>query len=166
MKKSDVVYQVVVTWGELGSGKRAIKKGDRILSSLVKKAAEATLINQNAPPGELDILVADDQTLEGLNRDFRGVPSPTDVLAFSSGQSPLVDELPHHIGDIALSLERAQAQAASAGHSLEDEIQLLIVHGTLHLLDYNHNEQADKERMWIVQAEILDGIGVPPSTMP
>src|ERR687892_74662 len=65
-----------------------------------------------------------------------------------------------YIGDILISIPRAQAQANAAGHPLESEVQLLVVHGVLHLLGHDHAEAEEKARMWKAQAEILERLGL------
>jgi probable rRNA maturation factor len=65
-----------------------------------------------------------------------------------------------YLGDILISLPRAQTQADAAGHSLEAEVQLLVVHGVLHLIGHDHAETEEKARMWKAQAEILENLGL------
>ena len=124
----------------------------------VREAATAVLLHHNQPPTSLTILLADDDHLQQLNRDFLGYDKPTDVLSFPAGD-PLPGMDPY-LGDIAISLPTATRQAEQTGHPLADELQLLAVHGTLHLLGYDHAEPADKEAMWSAQAEILAKVGV------
>lgn len=128
---------------------------------LLREASEAVLAAENAhPEANLTILISGDAYLQELNRQFMGVDEPTDVLSFPAEQvDPETGEL--YLGDIAISLERAQAQAEAGGHSLQAELQLLVVHGVLHLLGYDHAEPAEKEQMWAAQAKILQELGVP-----
>jgi len=90
-----------------------------------------------------------------------GEDGPTDVLAFPSGESTPAPELPVYLGDVAISLDRAKSQAEAAGHTLLQESQLLVVHGTLHLLGHDHSEPDEKRVMWLAQNEILGQLGVP-----
>ncbi|MBB5318958.1 rRNA maturation RNase YbeY [Tunturibacter empetritectus] len=84
--------------------------------------------------GEVEVLLADDPTLRRLNKSFRGKNKPTDVLSF-----PTPAEIAHlHAGDLAISLETAALQAASYGHSLRDEVKILLLHGLLHLSGLDH----------------------------
>ncbi|MGC9349899.1 MAG: rRNA maturation RNase YbeY [Anaerolineae bacterium] len=110
-------------------------------------------------PCELVVVVSDDAALTDLNRRFRGVPHPTDVLAFSDDtRGPFsggAAGFPRYLGDIVISLDRAQAQAEAAGGTLADELQLLTVHGVLHLLGYDHADEREKEQMWTIQSGIL-----------
>jgi probable rRNA maturation factor len=84
--------------------------------------------------GEVEVLLADDATLRRLNKSFRGKNKATDVLSF-----PTPPEIAnHHAGDLAISLETAAHQAATYGHSLRDEIRILLLHGLLHLSGEDH----------------------------
>src|SRR5277367_4365602 len=85
-------------------------------------------------PGEVEVLISDDTTLRRLNRSFRGKNKPTDVLSFPT-PAEIAD---HHAGDLAISLETAARQAATYGHSLQDEVRILLLHGLLHLSGEDH----------------------------
>jgi probable rRNA maturation factor len=85
-------------------------------------------------PGEVEVLLSDDPTLRRLNRSFRGKNKPTDVLSF-----PTPAEIAHaQAGDLAISLETAARQATTYGHSLGDEVKILLLHGLLHLSGLDH----------------------------
>ncbi len=117
-------------------------------ASLVERAVLATLQAERvAGPVEVGVLIADDTRLHALNRDYRGVDAPTDVLSFGDdgATGPFVSqpEGPRYLGDIAISLERALAQADEYGHSPARELAYLAVHGTLHLLGYDHERGPD-----------------------
>lgn len=104
------------------------------------------------------LLLSDDAQLQALNHAFLGYDQPTDVLSFPSGEAlvpPVVN-----LGDIAISVPQARRQAALAGHSIAAELQLLLVHGMLHLLGYDHAEAAEKAVMWRLQAAALHELGV------
>ncbi len=131
----------------------------------LRAAARAALKHQQAPlPGALTILVADAAVLHQLNARFLGEDHPTDVLSFPAGEaapdagapaSGASDEGARYFGDIALSLPTARKQARAAGHPLRAELQLLVVHGVLHLLGHDHARKPEQARMWQAQAEIL-----------
>jgi probable rRNA maturation factor len=126
----------------------------------VRRAALATLMRQLPDDVcEVVVVITDDASLEDLNRRFRGVPQATDVLAFADDTrgpfSSGAAGYPRYLGDIVISLDRARVQAEEAGGSLEDELQVLTVHGTLHLLGYDHADQQEKEQMWAHQSDIL-----------
>jgi probable rRNA maturation factor len=127
-------------------------------AKVLRDAARAALKHQAAAPGALSIAVSGDETLQSLNRQHLGHDYPTDVLSFPS-ESDDPDSEGRYFGDIAISYPRAHAQAASGGHSANAELQLLAVHGVLHLLGYEHTAASQKKRMWRAQAEILAGLG-------
>ena len=127
-------------------------------SSLLKRAAQAALDHQSAM-GYLTIVLTDDAQLRELNRDYLGIDAPTDVLSFPSSETDPDSGAPY-LGDILLSLPRADSQARAAGHPLADEAQLLVVHGVLHLLGHDHAKVRDKAKMWKAQAEILKSLGL------
>ncbi len=128
--------------------------------SLLVAAARATLVQQESRAGELTILITDDARMAVLNQAHRKMAGSTDVLSFPTGDSPSIPELAHYFGDIAISLPRARAHAAAGGHSPQEELQVLVVHGTLHLLGHDHAETSLKRRMWAAQEEILETLGV------
>lgn len=130
-------------------------------SAALQTAVTAALAREGAPAGEVTLLLADDARLRELNRQFRGVDAPTDVLSFPAGEDvPSLPGEPPYLGDIAISVPYAARQAAAAGHSLAAELQLLAIHGALHLLGHDHGTPGEKARMWAVQAAILEGLGL------
>lgn len=123
-------------------------------------ARQALRLHSSFPAVELSLLVTDDEQMRSLNRQFTGIDAPTDVLAFPAGEID-PDSQALYLGDLILSLPRALAQARAGDHAVESELQLLAVHGVLHLLGYDHATPAQKEAMWQVQAEILSQLGSP-----
>ena len=123
-----------------------------------ERAALAALTHQSAD-GDLTIVLTDDAQLHELNRDYLGIDAPTDVLSFPASETD-PETARRYLGDILISVPRAEEQARAAGHALEAEAQLLTVHGTLHLLGYDHASTAEKARMWKAQAEILARLGL------
>ncbi|HEX9616112.1 MAG TPA: rRNA maturation RNase YbeY [Anaerolineales bacterium] len=135
-------------------------------ASLLEGAAQAVLESQLAAPDtEVTLVVSNDEQLQQLNRQFLGVDAPTDVLSFPAGYTDPETGAPY-LGDVLISYPRAEAQAAAAGHPVENELQLLVVHGLLHLLGHDHLEEDEKARMWAAQAEILDRLGVSINSLP
>ena len=125
---------------------------------IVIAAAERTMELQ-AAGGDLTVVLADDAQLRELNRRYLGVDAPTDVLSFASGESdPESGSL--YRGDVVISIPRAEAQASVARHSLETEVQLLVVHGVLHLLGFDHADPAGKAAMWKAQDRALEILGL------
>jgi len=127
---------------------------------LLRRAVSAALLHQSETlDSELTIVLTGDTRLHQLNRDYLGVDAPTDVLSFPASETD-PETGARYIGDILISLARARAQADAAGHPLESEVQLLVVHGVLHLLGHDHAQAGEKARMWQAQAEILEGLGL------
>ncbi len=130
-----------------------------ISEELITKTVQFSLNYEGLPAQSgLSVVITDNAKLQELNNQFLGIDAPTDVLSFPSDEvDPDIGE--PYLGDIILSLPQAKKQAEEAEHSLEAEVQLLVVHGTLHLLGYDHAEPADKREMWEHQKAILDGLG-------
>jgi probable rRNA maturation factor len=127
---------------------------------LLERAARATLEHEaQSLDSELSVILTDDARLHELNLNYLGVDAPTDVLSFPASETD-PETGTRYIGDILISIPRAQIQAEAAGHSLEAELQLLVVHGVLHLIGHDHAEAEGKARMWKAQAEILESLGL------
>jgi probable rRNA maturation factor len=107
-----------------------------------------------------DTLITGDAELRRLNRDFRGKDYPTDVLSFPSEPRPSGSG--PHLGDIAISLGRARAQAREFGHAIEQEIQILMLHGVLHLMGHDHETDsgamARAEKRWRAKLGLPNGL--------
>lgn len=114
---------------------------------------------------EISVVIDNDASLQDLNSQFLGIDAPTDVLSFPSDEVDPESNIPY-LGDIIISLPKAKMQAAEAGHTYEAEVQLLIVHGTLHLLGYDHAEADEKQEMWEHQKQILTSLNVPLNRFP
>ncbi len=129
-------------------------------STILEHAAHATLEDQTTTQGAfLSILLTDDAQIQELNREYRGFDTPTDVLSFDVHErDPETGFL--YLGEIIISTPYAARQAQNGGHSLEAEVQLLIVHGILHLLGHDHTEAEGKKQMWTAQAKILARLGL------
>ena len=127
---------------------------------LLERAAHAALDHESEPlESDLSIVLTDDARLHKLNRDYLGIDASTDVLSFPASETD-PETGARYIGDILVSVPRAQSQADAAGHALESEVQLLVVHGVLHLLGHDHGDPDEKARMWKAQAEILESLGL------
>src|SRR5215212_4591830 len=130
------------------------------LNDLLERAANTALEQQaQSLDPELSIILTDDARLHELNLNYLGVDAPTDVLSFPASETD-PETGARYIGDILISMPRAQAQAEVAGHPLEAELQLLVVHGILHLLGHDHAQPEEKARMWKDQADILENLGL------
>jgi probable rRNA maturation factor len=108
---------------------------------------EETLASEEKVEAEVSVLIVNDSRIRELNRQYRGIDSPTDVLAFAMGEGDFVDLHPQLLGDVVISADTARRQAEKAGHSLAEELGLLAVHGTLHLLGYEDETPSGRARM-------------------
>ena len=122
------------------------------------EVAQQTLTLLGLEDVELSLLLCDDAFILPLNRDYRGKDRPTDVLSFSQREEGDPDD--PVLGDVIISIERAQEQADERGHALGVELALLLVHGILHLLGYDHEEEEEAEEMEAKEREILAQISV------
>jgi probable rRNA maturation factor len=153
-----------------------------VLDPLVRIIAATLGYAQQPPDTEVTLVITDDAHIRELNRTFRDIDSPTDVLSFPARENAASCEapqgtgmeqvendeveldfvtpadLPPYLGDIIISYPTALAQATEQGHPVEDELALLIVHGCLHLLGYDHAGEEERQRMWARQAEILSSL--------
>jgi probable rRNA maturation factor len=128
----------------------------------VAAAAHAAMTHQRVAEGAaLTILLTDDDYIRQLNSQYRGEDHATDVLSFPAGEAmPGAEGLAEYLGDIAIAVPFAQRQATARGHDATAEMQLLAVHGVLHLLGYDHLDEDDKAAMWQAQADILRTLGL------
>jgi probable rRNA maturation factor len=111
---------------------------------------------------EVEISFVTDTEMTALNARYRGKQRPTDVLSFAQAEG---EEFPHEmgaveagafsLGDIVISVDTALRQAVERNHALKDEITFLTVHGTLHLMGYDHANAAGRREMWKWQEEVL-----------
>jgi probable rRNA maturation factor len=139
-----------------------IDSGLTFRADLLEHAARAVLDLSGAPDADLTLVLTGDSRIQALNRDFLGKGVSTDVLSFPADESdPQTGR--RYLGDVLISLPRATEQAGERGHSVEAEVQLLVVHGVLHLLGHDHAEAGEKARMWAAQAEVLNRLGVSPA---
>jgi probable rRNA maturation factor len=138
---------------------------DRVDAHLLTHAARVALCHQGVcGPAELTLVVTDDSVMRQLNQTYRDVDAPTDVLSFwNEDEGDFVNPpgAPRYLGDVIVSFPRAEDQASQAGHSVEAELQLLTVHGVLHLLGHDHAEPDRRDAMWAAQAEILNELEAP-----
>ena len=140
------------------------------LTELLHLAGEA----ENVEDGEVALTFTDDERIHELNREYRGIDRPTDVLSFAMQEDTdeeleIVYEVEDEsepapvaelLGDIIISVERAKAQSEEYGHSLEREIGFLFVHGFLHLLGYDHESEEEEAVMTAKQEAILQQAGL------
>lgn len=130
---------------------------------LLEKAVQAALKSGQVDRAvSLTVVVTSDAQIRELNRTFRSVDAPTDVLSFgnSGGAARVPGTDDSYLGDVIVSYARASEQAAALGHSVEEEIALLVVHGVLHLLGHDHEGADDKRHMWSMQNAALELLGI------
>jgi probable rRNA maturation factor len=143
--------------------------------SLCKKAAEtgflmalADGITVVSPHAEVAIVLGDDQNIHDLNRDYRGIDKPTNVLSFASMDSsldgaspdPLPEGAPLLLGDIIVAFETVEREAAEENKTLQDHLSHMIVHGVLHLMGYDHETETDAVEMETLEIKTLSELGI------
>jgi probable rRNA maturation factor len=131
-------------------------------AACIARAVEATLMAEGHLDSEVSVVVTTDEVLAELNLRYRGVAGPTDVLSFAA-QEPApgfvsAPEAAAYLGDVLIALPFTRRQAAEAGRDVTSELQLLAVHGCLHLMGYDHAEPDEEAGMWARQDEILSGL--------
>jgi len=138
---------------------------DRIKSDPERLAqtAERILNALDCSNGELSLVLTDDEEMADLNARFRGVAEPTDVLSFPMREGDFAEIAPQMLGDVVIGLETAQAMAEKASCSLEEILDLLLVHGILHLLGYNHGDPAEAAAMDALTVNLLQQLGHDPA---
>ena len=127
-----------------------------IQEELIRYCQEALAFLNNTDT-DITIIIEDDPFIQKLNRQYRGINSPTDVLSFD------IDHIDpetgrRYLGDIIISAETASRQAQEHGVQIMDEIRLLIVHGILHLFGFDHSSPEEEREMWSKQEEIINRI--------
>lgn len=137
----------------------------------LQRAATAVLDQETQTVHSLTIVLSNNADVQALNLHHRGVDAPTDVLSFPA--EPLPPELQEvtetevpYCGDLIIAYPYTQAQAATLKHALSDNLALLVVHGTLHLLGYDHDTTDTRRTMWAAQAKALATLGISSSIVP
>lgn len=126
----------------------------------MREIAETILPEFECEDAEYSVVFVTPDEIRELNRTYRDVDAVTDVLSFESDGEVDPETGKEYLGDIIICLERAEEQARLSGHPVENEILLLIIHGTLHLLGYDHDTDENKAEMWQLQDEYLDRCGI------
>jgi probable rRNA maturation factor len=120
-----------------------------LFENLAKKAGQMNGYKE----GEVSVALVDNQQIKKINKQFRKIDQPTDVLSF-----PMDEEI---WGDVIISIDRAREQAKDYGHSFQREIGYLFTHGVLHLLGYDHKDSVDKKEMRNLEEKILSKVSLP-----
>ena len=127
----------------------------------IKDIVDYTLKRENIDNGIMSIIIVDNEIIHKINKEYRGVDRATDVISFAlEDDDTFVDIGKRILGDIYISIDKVKEQAKSYGHSEKREISFLTVHGTLHLLGYDHMKKEDEEVMFKKQDEILNELGI------
>lgn len=136
-----------------------LERRESLAVMLNRAIEEGIRLAGGSAESEVSLVLVDDQRIHALNLEYRGIDRPTDVLSFALQEE--MEEEPdlafkdQLLGDIVISVPRARAQAEEYGHAFERELVYLAVHGTLHLLGYNHEEEADKQEMRKKEEEVM-----------
>lgn len=139
--------------------------GDQVEEGWLRHVVERALTVENIePPTELSLLITDDETVRELNRTYRGVDDTTDVLAFALREGADDASFPSspdgivRLGEVIISYPRTVSQSREHGHTPDDELALLIIHGVLHLLGYDHDEPEKERDMKNRESRILTSL--------
>ena len=133
---------------------------NKVTVETVQLAAASTLQECALKDTIVGIIITGDREIHQLNLDYRNIDQPTDVLSFNQNYPDPETGL-EYLGDVIISVSRAEKQARVGGHSVDQEIQLLVIHGILHLAGYDHDTEQNQKDMWIMQAKILTTINNP-----
>lgn len=132
----------------------------------VRRAVEAVIKIYELVNPQVSITFTDNEHIHAINRDYRGIDSPTDVISFALNEQldeepEVAEEAPVDVlGDIIISLERAEEQAEEYGHSFAREVAFLTVHGMLHLLGYDHMEEEERREMRREEDYVMEYLGI------
>lgn len=130
-------------------------------SERIQQAVDWVLARHDQPDGAtLSVVVMGDAPVRRMNRQYRGIDKPTDVLSFPVARSTIAEDAEHYLGDLILALPYIQRQAEGEQHAWQDEVILAVIHGTLHLLGYDHDTAENQHVMWQVQADALAALNV------
>lgn len=129
-----------------------------VIRRVLQQAAE---VHGFSPQTELSVLLCDNPYIHQLNREYRHIDRPTDVLSFAlnEGEESSTEEA-NFLGDLVISVDQVKAQASEFGHSETRELAYLTVHGFLHIIGYDHMEEEDKREMRAAEEEILGALSI------
>jgi probable rRNA maturation factor len=133
-----------------------------IQPDLIIKALHLTLQHLSKTDARtINIVITDNDTVQQLNHQYRGINAPTDVLSFENRRDPDFPDFDQdHLGDIIIAYPVAETQAKISGHTPMEELTLLAVHGALHLLGFDHDRPVNKNKMWATQNDIMVKLGL------
>ena len=114
----------------------------------------------NIKDSVMSIIIVDNEKIHEINKQYRNIDRPTDVISFALEENETIDEPFKTLGDIYISIDKVYEQAKEYNHSVKRELFFLVTHGFLHLLGYDHMTKEDEEEMFTLQEKILDSYGV------
>lgn len=114
----------------------------------------------NIKDSVMSIIIVDNEKIHEINKQYRNIDRPTDVISFALEEDETIDEPFKTLGDIYISIDKVYEQAKEYNHSVKRELFFLVTHGFLHLLGYDHMTKEDEEEMFTLQEKILDSYGV------
>lgn len=152
----------------LENDQQKLELSAQVLERLQEGLQAVARLNELPEESEVDVTIVDDEEIHALNREYRGMDKPTDVLSFALDEDCEYEDEPeliggpeeHLFGDIIISAETALRQAEEYGHGLEREMTYLAVHGMFHLLGYDHMTEEDKAEMRAKEEEALRAINL------
>jgi probable rRNA maturation factor len=144
----------------MGISLRNRQKKIRVETRWLRRVGERALSILARPRAECSVVLVDDAAMAALNRAYRGVAGPTDVLAFPMTEGRFRGVSPDLLGDVVISTETARRQARAAGGEFRAELALLLIHGILHLVGYDHGAAAERRQMQRRERLILAACGI------
>lgn len=136
-------------------------KQDTAIESIIQKVCDEVSRVYGLDDDELSILLCNNEKIHELNKEYRGIDRPTDVLSFALNEGEDYDgseEENHLLGDMIISLEKTKEQAIEYGHSFERELAYLTTHSCLHILGYDHMTDEDKKEMRMEEEFVLSNL--------
>jgi probable rRNA maturation factor len=131
------------------------------VEACVRRAAEAAMLDGEAPPSEISVILSDDEHIRELNKQHRGMDKPTNVLSFPPARMKTPAGVPRFLGDIVIAFETVEREAREEAKPIENHLTHLVVHGVLHLLGYDHEDDEEAEMMEARERQILARMGIP-----
>ncbi len=119
------------------------------------------MLDNDAPPSEISVVLSDDEHIRELNKHHRGIDKPTNVLSFPAVRMKTPAGAPRILGDVVLAFETVEREAKEEAKSIENHLAHLVVHGVLHLLGYDHEDDDEAETMEARERQILAKLGIP-----
>lgn len=149
---------------ELSNQQEKLMVTQEMEDKIIEVLEEAARVHEVNDMVEVSLMLTDDESIHEMNREYRGIDRPTDVLSFAleEGEEEEIFGGPEEnlLGDIIISVETAVRQAEEYGHSVEREMSFLALHGMLHLLGYDHMEEEERQEMRAQEKAILESLGI------